>query len=156
MRNKGEALPEGWLVNNKGLPSDDPNDLYTTPGGAILPLGGAQGYKGFGLSLMVQIMGGFLGEPCWKEEGLESHSNLLWLLAIDISAFVAPEDFRREVDDFIRYLRSSKPAQGFDGIIMPGELNFREMEKRKAEGIPLEEETWRQIEQTAKELSVNI
>lgn len=156
MRNKGERAPEGWLLDSKGRPSTDPNVLYEKPRGAILPFGGAQGYKGFGLSLMVQILSCVLGQPDWKEREPEAHANFLWFLAVDINAFMPPEQFLREVDELIRYARSSPPAEGFSEIVMPGELDARTMKRRQAEGIPVDDVTWRQIEEVAAELHVQI
>ena len=51
----GQPVPEGWLIDNEGRPTIDPNTLYGNPPGAILPMGGAQAYKGFGLGLMIEI-----------------------------------------------------------------------------------------------------
>jgi len=156
MRNQGKNLPEGWLLDGKGCPSTDPNDLYASSPGAILPFGGTQGYKGFALALMAQILSSLLGNPAWRKEGKEAYANLMWFLAIDISAFMPPDEFRREADALIAYMKSSALAEGFDQILVPGELEFREMEKRKADGIPVDEETWRQIEKVATELGVDL
>jgi uncharacterized oxidoreductase len=156
MRNRGERVPEGCLLDNKGRPSTDPNDLYAAPRGAILPFGGSQGYKGFGLSLMVQILSRVLGQPDWRKEEPEAQANALWYLAIDISAFMPPADFRREMDELIQYIKSSKPAEGFDEIVMPGEIEQRRMKQREADGIPVDDATWQEIEQVAGELNVRL
>ena len=48
-RNKGEELPDAWVLDKDGVPSRDPNAYYE--GGAILPVGGIQGgHKGYALS----------------------------------------------------------------------------------------------------------
>src|SRR5438270_866746 len=49
-RNAGAPAPEGWLINHRGEPTTDPADLYTEPRGAILPLRGSVGHKGYGLA----------------------------------------------------------------------------------------------------------
>ncbi|MEO2022640.1 MAG: Ldh family oxidoreductase, partial [Pirellulaceae bacterium] len=64
----GETCPEGWLLDSDGNPTTDPNDLYTDPPGSILPMGGPQAYKGFGLSLMIDLFSGALsGGLCARE-----------------------------------------------------------------------------------------
>ncbi len=156
MLNRGEKLPDGWLVDNSGHPSNNPKDLYSSPKGAILPFGESQGYKGFGLSLMVQILSSLLGEPVWRKEGVESNANLMWFLAINISAFMPPDEFRHEMDEMISYIKSSAKADGFNEILIPGEREFRKIEERKVKGVPVEEETWQQIEGVAKGLGVSL
>ena len=47
-RNRGEPTPRGWIIDNKGRPTTDPNDLYGPPRGGILPFGGQSGHKGYG------------------------------------------------------------------------------------------------------------
>ncbi len=47
----GEKVPDGWVLDPEGNPTNDPHQLYGDPPGTILPMGGDQAYKGFGLSL---------------------------------------------------------------------------------------------------------
>ena len=51
----GESVPDGWLIDKDGNPTNDPSTLYGDPPGTILPMGGPQAYKGFGLALMIDI-----------------------------------------------------------------------------------------------------
>jgi hypothetical protein len=57
-RARGHKLPNGWIIDQRGGPSNDPNDFYA--GGAILPVGGSVGHKGFCLSFMTDLFGGIL------------------------------------------------------------------------------------------------
>ena len=57
----GKSVPPGWMIDAAGNPTTNPADFYAEPGGALLPLGGAVGYKGFGLSFMIDILAGALG-----------------------------------------------------------------------------------------------
>ena len=56
-RNQGVTVPDGWIIDAQGRPSNDPEVFYDTPEGAILPFGG---HKGYGLGLMVEILAGGL------------------------------------------------------------------------------------------------
>lgn len=67
-----------------------------------------------------------------------------------------PGQFRREMDELAQYLKSAELAKGFEEILMPGDINFREMEQREADGITVDEQTWQQIIDVAKELGVKI
>jgi uncharacterized oxidoreductase len=56
----GQMCPDGWLLDNAGQPTNDPNTLYGEPPGTIRPMGGDQAYKGFGLAMIVEIFAGAL------------------------------------------------------------------------------------------------
>ena len=153
-RDTEQALPEGALVDRSGAPSTDPADLYKA--GAILPFGGDQGYKGFGLGFMAQIFSCLLGEPTWREEGLESNANTMWLLAVDAAAWGDGERFRAELDRMIAYVRSAAPALGSNGVLVPGEREFAAEARYRREGIPVEEGVWCQLVQVAQEADVEV
>src|SRR5215469_16089437 len=55
---RGEHVPAGWLIDADGKPSTDPRVLRQ--GGALLPVGGSEGYKGYGLATIVEILSGLL------------------------------------------------------------------------------------------------
>src|SRR5262249_51697384 len=59
-RNSGLPLPDGWVQDAEGHPSNDPRAFYGPPRGGLLPLGGPAGHKGFALSLLVEILGSAL------------------------------------------------------------------------------------------------
>ena len=59
---RGEQIPVGWIVDSDGKPTTDPT-LAVRKGGALLPLGGSEGYKGSGLAAMVEILCGLLTGP---------------------------------------------------------------------------------------------
>ena len=158
-RDTNQPLPPDSLVDKEGKPTLDPNDLYAPQRkalGAILPFGGPQGYKGFGLGLMAQILSSLLGVPAWMEEGLEANGNNVWILAIDVQRFMTAERFRTELGGLIDYIRSSAPAQGSKGVLMPGQREFELLAQRQLEGIPLEDGVWSQVKQTAEEAGVKV
>ena len=151
-RDSGKSLPDTWLVDAKGRPSADPNALYGSPGGAILPVGGELGYKGFGFAMIAQVLSTVLTGATPERMGAES--NNFWILAIDIGAFTSPEAFGKELDQYAAYAKSAAPAEGFERVLMPGELDYETEERRAAEGIPIADGVWSQIEAVAAELGV--
>lgn len=98
-RNRKEALPHGWVLDAQGQPTTDPNAIYREPQGTILPVGG---HKGYGLALMVDVLGGILARAGYSRENPGHVMNGV----VDIARFVGPGTFRQEVDDLIRYLKS--------------------------------------------------
>jgi hydroxycarboxylate dehydrogenase B len=156
-RNKEEPTPEGWLVDNKGVPTTDPGDLYTSPRGALLPLGGlTAGHKGYGLALIIEILSGALSRAGCARPDASRGANGVFMLVLNISAFTAVEDFKQEVDQFAAFVKSSQPMQGFTEVLLPGEPEARELQRHQAEGIAVDDETWRQIVTAAAEFGVQV
>jgi uncharacterized oxidoreductase len=60
------------------------------------------------------------------------------------------------VDDLIRYLKTSPVAPGVNEIMYPGEPEARTEAERRRQGIFVEEETWDQIAQAARDLGVAV
>ena len=101
--NQGVQVPEGWLIDGKGQPTTDPDDFKDDPPGAILPLGGAAGHKGYGLSIMVELLGGALsGQGCAAGDR-EMISNGVLINAYDIEYFTDLETFYDEVEGLTRH-----------------------------------------------------
>ena len=153
--NRGESVPDGWLLDADGHPSNDPNVLYGNPRGMILPFGGSAGHKGYGLGVMVALLGGALSGAGTTGHPNARLGNGCFLLIIDIAQFVALEDFVNDVDSFVAYLKDTPPMQGFEEVLIPGEIERRERARRN-DGIEVEDETWRQIVDCATKHGVDI
>jgi len=155
-REQNELLPEEWILDASGNPSTNPKDFYGPSKGVILPLGGKQGYKGYAFSLMVEILAGILLGDGYTPKDIKEPINGLWLLVLDISAYMSPEQFKHQIDGLIKYLKSSPPADGFSKVTVPGELDFGKMKERRAKGIPMGDKVWKNIKELAKELGVKL
>jgi len=151
-RSRGERVPEGWAIDASGRPVTDPSDYFGPPEGALVPLGGAlAGHKGFGLGFMLDVLDGALGGAGCSREGVTRLGNGLFISVIKISDFVHPESFKEQVENLTRFVKASELAPGFSEIIVPGEFEYRERNKRMANGITIEEETWKKLQDTALE-----
>ena len=155
-RNRGEETPDGWLVDSEGRPTNDPNLLYGDPPGSIMPLGGATaGHKGYGLNIAVELLAGALsGSGCIGKD--QHFSNGVLLIILDITQFMPLDDFFGEADAFIEHVKSSPPAAGFDGILLPGEIEVKVRRQRSEEGIFVEDETWEQVVEWGRKLGVGV
>jgi len=147
---RGESIPEGWAVDGAGRPTTDPRQMVE--GGALLPMGADRlrgGHKGYCLSAMVDILSGPLSganwgpftpafalmctdPPRWVGKGI-GHFVGAWR----ISAFIDPDEFKRQIDDWIRTFRATKPAPGTDGPLIPGDPERLAEAKHRHEGISL-------------------
>ena len=151
-------LAPGWIIDKDGNPSTDPNDYYA--GGAILPVGGEQGHKGFALSFMIEVlsniltgMGFGMGREEWEaKHGVEYRLNDANFISVfNVEAFCPLEKFKREVTGMAENIKSSAPAKGFKEVLYPGEVEWLTEQKRKKEGISIEDKTWERIESMIKE-----
>jgi uncharacterized oxidoreductase len=152
-RNRKEKTPPGWLIDADGKPTTDPNALYGKPEGSILPVGG---HKGYSLALMVEVLGGIMARAGYSREKPGPVMNGIFMVVVDIARFVSPQNFRSEVDDLIRYLKTSPVVPGVSEIMYPGEPEARAEAERRQRGIFVEEETWGQIAQAARDLGVAV
>lgn len=154
LMNEGKNVPAGCIQDAQGNPATDPKAFYGPPRGTILPFGSELGYKGFGLSLMVEILGSTLAGVAIKDEF--EYMNGLFLLAISPSAFGPQDLFVKLMDELCAYQKSAAPAPGSRGVVLPGELDFALRAKRLKEGIPLPQETWKQIQEVAVQAGLTI
>jgi uncharacterized oxidoreductase len=152
-RNRQEQLPPGWVLDADGVATTDPNAIYGNPPGTILPAGG---HKGYCLALMVEIFSGILARAGHVRESPGPVRNGVFMVVFEIARFMPPMTFRAEVDDLIRYLKNCPTVPGTDRILVPGEPELLMEEERRRSGIFVEDTTWRQIEEIARELGVPI
>lgn len=153
--NKGQQVPEGWLLDPDGKPTTDPGVLYKEPRGSILPLGGSQAYKGFGIGLVLDMLvGGFSGAPC-STPGLPNMSgNAVFFLVLDIDQFAGAEHFLKEATGLAQNIKNCPKAEGVQDILLPGEPERRSAAARRQSGIPLDDGTWKQLAALGEKLNV--
>ena len=153
----GEQVPAGWLIDSNGEPTQDPNTLYGDPPGTILPMGGDQAYKGFGLSLMIDIFSGAIsGGLCARETPLTPKGNCVFMMLIDPNRFGGNEIFTREVQSLTGFVRSCPRKSGVDQILLPGDPERNTANSRDVSGIPLDAANWGKLTALASELSVQV
>ena len=146
-------IPEGWILDKDGNQTTNPNDLRG--GGAILPLGGPEGHKGYGLSVMVEILSGILTGLGFGHDPSGRHNDGCFMAAFDVAAFRDAEEFKAEVTEFAQYLKSTPPAAGFGEVFYPGELEHMREQQLLAEGIFVEDATWNGLKQLADEFGLS-
>jgi len=149
-RRRGEPIPQGWGIDNQGRGTTDPDAVVA--GGCLLPLGSDRergGHKGYGLAIMVDVLCGPLSGANWgpfappfalrQEIPSRSVGKGIghFFGAMRIDGFIEADEFKRQIDDFIRTFRATRPAPGTSGPLIPGDPE-REAEKvRSKQGVPL-------------------
>lgn len=153
----GEQCPPGWLLDCEGQPTTDPNTLYGTPPGTILPMGGDQAYKGFGLALMIDIFSGAVsGGLCARETPITPNGNCVFLMLIDPGHFGGAGHYAEQVRQLCEFVRGCPRVDGVERILLPGDPERMTMAKRQADGIYLDDQNWSQLTQLADRLGVAI
>jgi len=142
-RRRNEAVPEGWIIDKDGNPTTDPNAY--AEGGALLPIGGDLGYKGYGLSFMGEIFSGIMTTLGFGLDPDAKHNDGSFIAAWRIDAFTDLNWFKQQVTDFIKFVKSSPLSAGSRGIMYPGEIEKNMEAKLRVEGIPVEESVWKDI-----------
>ncbi len=150
LQRKKMQTPDGWVQTKDGEPSNDANELKN--GGALLPLGGDRehgSHKGYALGSIVDIFSAILSGanygpwvppfPAYvpMPENMPGKGIGHFFGAMRIDAFRPSDDFKSNMDNWIKRFKSSKTVKGESRVLIPGDTE-REMEEiRKIEGIPL-------------------
>lgn len=68
-----------------------------------------------------------------------------------VDAFRPLAEFKKEVGEFVKYLKATPPAEGSSGVLYPGEIEHMKEQKNRAEGIEIEDSTWTRLKLLAEE-----
>ena len=140
-KNKNVKLPEEYLLDGHGNPTNDPEKFYSEPLGSILPFGG---HKGFGLAFMIDILSGSLtGGNSSHPKNQNAHTviNNTLSIIIDTENIVSNQYFQDDISRLTKWVKDSPKAKGFDEILLPGEIEKRTKNQRLKDGMPLDDKT---------------
>ncbi|MFN0053994.1 MAG: Ldh family oxidoreductase [Planctomycetales bacterium] len=151
----GKPVPLGWIQDSQGNPTTDPQVMLADPPGCLLPFGGDQSYKGFGLGLLFDILvAGLAGGLCPPApEGTLECNNVL-AIVWDPELCAGRGHFLGEADKLLEEIRNTPRKAGVDRIRLPGERAERTREERLKTGILLEGEQWETLVSIAQNLNV--
>ena len=152
---RGETMPEGWMVDREGRPLTDPKRANE---GFLLPIGG---YKGYGLALVFGILAGTLNRAAMggdvvdfnADDSTETNTGQA-ILALDLEAFGDAREFRASIDKLVVELRGSTRMKGVDRIWLPGEQSALKEAERRREGIPVPPALIESLSALAKRLGI--
>ena len=146
---RNEEIPTGWIVDAEGRHTTDPREYKK--GGALLPLGGSEGYKGSGLAAMVEVLCGLLTGLGFGVEPTGRHNDGCFMAVFNVAAFRPLKDFKKEVAEFARYLKETPLSEGSTGVFYPGEVEYIREQQRRVSGIEIEDATWDKLRALAGE-----
>jgi L-2-hydroxycarboxylate dehydrogenase (NAD+) len=153
---RGEMMPEGWMMDRAGKPLLDPKRAEE---GFLLPIGG---YKGYGLALIVGLLAGTLNGAAMGKDVIDfNHDDTSVtntgqaICMIDLSAFGDVDAFKLRVDTLARDLRESERIAGVERIWLPGEQSEQRRVNYAKDGIPLPPTLIKQLDTLAAELNIS-
>lgn len=152
---KGDSIPEGWAIDVDGHPTTDAAKALE---GCVLPFGGA---KGSGIAMMIDVFSGVLSGAAY---GSHIHNPFAHpevpmdtghcMIAIDISRFQDPEEFKTTMDTYRSEVKGLKPAAGMEEIFMPGEIECNNYRKNLEAGPQLSLAVYRELEGLCEKLRI--
>jgi L-2-hydroxycarboxylate dehydrogenase (NAD+) len=153
---RGEPMPEGWMIDRQGKPLTDPKRASE---GFLLPIGGP---KGYGLALMIGLLAGTLNGAAFGRDVVDytvdskTPSNTgQSIVAANIAAFADVQAFKEQVDDVWDVMKSSPTLPGFDEVRLPGERSEQIYRERMAHGVPLSDGQRKILDELADRLGVS-
>jgi L-2-hydroxycarboxylate dehydrogenase (NAD+) len=152
---RGEPMPEGWMIDREGKPLTDPKRASE---GFLVPIGGP---KGYGLALMIGMLAGTMNGAAFGRDVVDytvdskTPSNTgQSIVAVDIAAFSDVRTFKQEVDEVWDVMKSSPTLPGVDEVRLPGERSEQIYRERMAHGVPLSEGQRKILDELAGRLGI--
>ena len=162
-----EPLPPGWVVDDKGQPVTDPEEafkyVFERPEGGITPLGGpkeAGGHKGYGLAVMVHILGGVLAGASFSplrnrtQKPSDPHNLGHFFMALDPRAFRGAGEFEADLDQVIDTLHAAKRADPAQPVLVAGDPEMATRAERLRDGVPVPDDLLVQLRAVAASAGV--
>lgn len=152
---RGEMMPEGWMIDRDGNPLTDPCKASE---GFLLPIGGP---KGYGLSLIFGILAGTLNGANFGRDVIDFNADSKtitntghFIIVLDLKAFTDVDRFKEGIDDIWKQMKSSPLLPGVTEIRLPGERLAKVTDERRVKGIPITPEMRTTLSELANELKI--
>lgn len=146
----GQPIPDTWATDSAGRATTDPRAALD---GFLLPIGG---HKGYGLALLVDLFAGLLSDAAylthvksWVDAPDEPQNLGHFFVLIDTRRLGSAAWLAGRMADFAAILHGSAPAQEGKPVIVPGEIELRNMARQRAAGIALDDATLTLLRQRA-------
>ena len=152
---RGKQLPSDWLVDKHGCETTDPDAFFD--GGGLRPFGG---HKGYALMLAAELLGRVVpGSDTYADDryaGPILRYQGITIFAMKADIFQPMADYTRQLLQVRQNVRAVPPAPGFQEVLVPGDLEARTRKARQRDGIPIPDDVWQAICETAISLGVEV
>ena len=148
--NKGEPVPEGWIVDRHGRPTTDPKDFCD--GGALLTIGA---HQGSGLSILTDLLAGAVTTGRSSDPDDPILRNNMLSIFIDPQTYDTDGVVLTEARRFLDWVKASPPADPAAPVLAPGDIERRTRAARRANGVPLDDKTWQDLVDAAMSVGID-
>jgi len=148
--NRGERVPEGWIIDKHGRPTTEPKDFYD--GGALLTVGG---HKGSGLSIVTDLLAGAISTGKSSDPADSVLRNNMLSIYIAPSVYDGEGTVAREAARFVAWVKASPPLNPDTPVLLPGEVERKMRAERMARGIPLDDTTHADLLAAAESVGIS-
>jgi uncharacterized oxidoreductase len=153
-RNKGEQMKPGILLDADGKPTTDPGAMYGERRGAVLTFGE---HKGYALAFVCEMLAGALcgsGTMRPERQGRGTATNGMLTIVIDPSRLIDRAWLQDEIAAMTRYITASPPQHPDEPVLIPGDPERLSRAERIKNGVPVDDETWRELTVAARGVNV--
>ncbi len=151
LKRAGLPMPDHWALTPEGARTTDPAAAMRGP---LLPIGD---YKGYGLSLVTDVLTGVLtgslfGAQVFQDD--ENYDVAHTVIAVDVEAFMSPEEFGARLERLIADVLGAEPIDRDRPVRLPGQAEQERARRRSKRGIPMDPKTVARLRALATELGI--
>jgi len=148
---EGKSVPAGWGKDYDGKMTTDPSKVFS-----LCPIAD---YKGYGLAVIVDALSTMLSGAAYGSDiglfsKLEKENTGFFMILIDPAKFMPIDDFKKNVDRYIRMMKDSRKAEGVDEIFLPGEIEFRKFRENCGKGMEFSDALEKELTELAVSLGI--
>ena len=151
---EGWQLPDGWAMDKDGNPTNDPQEAIN---GLLMPVGG---HKGAGLAAMIDIIlgtlsGGTYGRSICANtvtDKAQHISHLFFLMNPDF--YMSREGLDGYIAQYVSDFKAVRRKKDVPEILLPGELEWKTTQERRANGIPVSAAVLKELNAFADQIGV--
>jgi len=147
--NKGEHVPDGWIIDRDGNPTTDPKAFYD--GGALLTVGA---HKGSGLSIVTDLLAGAVGAGRSSDPDDVVLRNNMLSIYIDPAVYAPDGSVMTEARRFVDWVKASPPMRAGEPVLAPGDIERRTRQARMREGVPIDDKTLEDLIAAAESVGI--
>jgi uncharacterized oxidoreductase len=153
-RNKGEQIASETLLDDSGEATTDPHVMYRRPRGALLTFGE---HKGYALAFICEMLAGAVtgsGTMRPERQDAESVTNGMLTIVIDPARIADQAWMMEEIRAMADYITASPSRRDGEPVLIPGDPERANRVRRLRDGVPIDDETWREIAAAARTVNV--
>jgi ureidoglycolate dehydrogenase (NAD+) len=152
-KTEGQSIPPDWGFDEDGQPTTDPSRIA-----GLHPIAGP---KGSGLAMIIDIFCSVLTGMPWgphinamygEMDQPRKLGHFVW--ALDVQRLMPLDMFKQHLDEMLREFGTLPPAEGFDRVYYPGQIEGEWRRRRQVEGIPIEQGLYQELKALGHETGV--